>query len=73
MWALKLQHAGSLVEARELGSCGAWAQLPCGMWDPSSPIRDGTGIARRILYHGTTREVPSLPFLLSPLSFQLWS
>ena len=31
-----LQHSRSLVEARGLSSCGAWAQLPCSMWDLSS-------------------------------------
>ena len=35
-----LQHVGSLVEAGELKSCGARAQLPRGMWDLSSPARD---------------------------------
>ena len=61
------EHVGSvvcgtraLVEALELSSCGVQAQLPCGMWDLSSLTRDRTHvpcIARRILYHWTTREV----------------
>ena len=60
-----LRHIGSLVEARELSSCGTWAQLPRGMWDLSSPTRDGTRIpciGRWILYHWTTREVPRNQF-----------
>ena len=55
-----LRHMGSLVEAYELSSCGTRAQLPRGMWEPSSPTRDRTHvpcIGRRILYHWTTREV----------------
>ena len=49
-----LRHAGSLVEACELSSCGSWAQLPRSMWDLSSLTRDRTCvpcIGRRILYH----------------------
>ena len=56
-----LRHAGSLVKARELSSCGARAYLPHCMWDLSSPTRDWTHvpcIGRWILYHWTTREVP---------------
>ena len=40
MWLCSLQHAGSLAEARELSSCGSWAQLSLGTWDPSSQTRD---------------------------------
>ena len=80
-WALQLQyagsrarglcslwHTGSLVEACELSSCGARAQLPRGMWDLSSLTRDRTHvpcIGRRILYHWTTREVPSVCFKIA--------
>ena len=49
-----------------LASCGAQAQLPCGMCGLSSSTRDWTHIphtGRQILNHWTTREVPSL---LSP-------
>ena len=56
-----LRHAGSLVEARELSSCGTWAQLPHSMWDLSSLTRDRTCvpcIVRWILYRWTPREVP---------------
>ena len=51
-------HVGSVV-------CGTRAQLPHGMWDPSSLTRDRTHIpciARRTLYHWTTREVPLVLF-----------
>ena len=60
------ERAGSVVVARGLSSCAAWA-LECvglvarGMWDLSSPTRDPTRvpcIGRRILKHCTTREVP---------------
>ena len=53
----------SLVEARGLSSCGAWAQLPHGMWDLSSLTRDQTHIpciGRWILNHWTAREVPGM-------------
>ena len=56
-----LRHTGSLFEACRLSSCGTQAQLPCGMWDLSSPTRDRTCVpclGRQILYHWTTREVP---------------
>ena len=51
----------ALVEVRELSSCSAWAQLPRGMWDLSSLTGNQTRIpciARRILHHWTTREIP---------------
>ena len=60
-----LRHVGSLVEAQELSSCGTRAQVPRGMWEPSSPTRDRTRvpcIGRQILYHWTTREVPGQYF-----------
>ena len=59
-----LWHAGSLVEARKLSSCGAWDSLPHGMWDLSSPTRDQTRVpcsGRQILYYWTTRKVPGIP------------
>ena len=62
-----LQHAGSLVKACELNSCGARVQLPHGMWDLSSSTRDRTHIpciGRWILYHWITREVPPSVFEL---------
>ena len=52
----------ALVEARELSSCGMRAWLPHSMWDLSSLSGDQTRvpcIARWILYHWTTREVPT--------------
>ena len=64
----------SLVEARELGSCGVWAWLPHGMWDLSSLTRDQTRvpcIVRRILYHWTTREVPQPFFLRNCFPFKI--
>ena len=66
-----LQHVGSLVEVGELNCCSAWAYLPCGMWDLSSPTGDQTCvhcIGRWILYHWTTREVPKLFLLDSVLA-----
>ena len=72
--SLQLWHTGS--RACRLSSCGmqhslvvacglqsAQAQLPCGMWDLSSPTRDQTRvpcIGRQILNYWTTREVPRL-------------
>ena len=63
------EHMGSLVcgsralvELCELSSCGMRAQLPHGMWDLSSLTRDRTHIpciGRWILYHWTTRKVPT--------------
>ena len=68
VWAsLQLWLAGS--RARGLSSCGARAKLPRGMWDLSFPTRDQTGIpciARPILNHWTTREVPTCMY------FPLW-
>ena len=57
-WALSLRLMSSVVVAHGLS---------CGMWDLSSPTRDRTCvpcIGRRILYQWTTREVPSLAFLI---------
>ena len=58
--------------ASGFSSGGTQAELPCGVWDLSSLTRDQTciSIERQILNHWTTREVPALLFLLSPL-FQL--
>ena len=47
--------------ALELSSCGAWAELPRGIWNLSFLLRDRTHIpriGRQILNHWTTREVP---------------
>ena len=71
-------HMGSLLEVPGLSSWSTWAQLPCGMWDLSSPTRNWTCIpyiGRQICNHWTKiSEVPlrlslewSLP-LLSPLA-----
>ena len=41
--------------------CTVHAQLPHGMWDPSSPVRDQTHVPyteRQILNHWATRQVP---------------
>ena len=62
-WPLQLQLAGSVVVVHGLSSCGTPAQLSRSMWDLSSLTRDGTSIpciARRILNHWNTREVPQL-------------
>ena len=62
VWVQQLRCAGSVVAVRRLFSCGPRAQLPCGMWDLSSPTRDRTRVpcfGRRILNHWTTKEVPS--------------
>ena len=68
-WDLSLQRMGfSLVVAHGLSSCGARAQLPCGMWDLSSLTRDLTRVpcfGRWILKHWTTREVPSCFFVVA--------
>ena len=55
------EHVGSVYAAHRLSSCGVQAQLPRGMWDLRSPVRDWTSIpciGRQILNHWTTREVP---------------
>ena len=52
-----------LVTACWLGSCGVWTQLCQGMWDLSSPTRDGNHApctGRRILNPQSTRKVLSL-------------
>ena len=86
MWALQLWCAAlecmssvvcstwALVEARKFSSCGTQAQLPQGMWDLTSLTRDRTRIpciARQILYHWTTREVPRERIYLSTHSDML--
>jgi len=61
---LSLQCTDSKVH--RLSSCSAQALLPCGLWDLGSPTRDWTNvlcIAKWILNHWTTREVPYRPFL----------
>ena len=59
----KLQHAGSLLCHAGSGVVAHRLKLLLGMWDLSSLSRDGTlssYIARRILNHWTTSEVPVL-------------
>ena len=44
-----------------LSSCGAWAQMPLGMWDLSFWTKDQTPVScidRWILNHQTTMEFP---------------
>ena len=58
---------------RGFSSCGSRAYLPGGVWNLGSSVRNQTHvpcIARLILNHWTTREVPGYPFLNSrgPLS-----
>ena len=66
-------RGSSLVVAHRLCSCDAQAtdsmpaQLPCGTWGLSSPIRDQTSvpcIGRWILNHWTTREVLTVIFYI---------
>ena len=64
--ALSLRCTDSLVVAHKLSSYGTWAQLHRGMWDLSSLAWDWTlvlCVARQILNHWTTREVPATMFL----------
>ena len=66
MWDLSLWRVDSLVVLCGFSSCGLQVSLLCGMWDLSSQTGDQTGIpciARQILNHWTTREVPHLPLL----------
>ena len=51
-----------------LSSCGGWALLLCSIWNVSTLTRDQTHlpcIARWILNHWTTREVPGYLFWIS--------
>ena len=61
------EHTGlGVAVCGPLSRCGAQAQLPCSLWDLSSPTRDRTCvpcIGRWILNLWTTREVPFLSFL----------
>ena len=60
-----LRHAGSFIVAHGLSSWGEQAKLLHGTWDLSSPTRDWTHapcIARWILNHQTTGEVPTQEF-----------
>ena len=65
-----LECAGSIVAALGFFSCGAQAQLPCGIRDPSFPTRDRTRvpcIGRRIPNHWTIREAPQSVFSIPGL------
>ena len=56
-----LCHAGSFTVVHRLPNCNSWAQLLHSMWDLSFPTRDLIYIhciAKQILNHWTTREVP---------------
>ena len=74
-WPLQLWCTGSRAHGlcswqHTDSSCGAWAQLPRGMWDLSSLTRDRTSvpcIVRQILCHWTTKEVPRVIFLYTVL------
>ena len=60
-WLLRV-----LVAACGIFRCGAWAKLPRGMWDLSSPTRAVTRVPlhwKADSNHWTTREVPSFKFL----------
>ena len=59
---------GPSLQREDFSSCPhTRAQLPCGMWDLSSPTRDQTQVpytGMRILNHWTTREVPLIVKIL---------
>ena len=66
-WAARtLRHTGfssrgAWVPELGLGSGGAWASLPCGLWDLCFWIRDQIRvpcIGRQLLNHWATREAP---------------
>lgn len=64
---------GRHIDSRALGlsSCRAWAQLPRGKWDPSSPTRDQTHvpcIGSWVLNHWTTREILIYLFLVTQMT-----
>ena len=66
---------GRHIDSRALGlrSCSAWALLPQGKWDPSSPTRDWTHvpcIGSQVLNHWTTREVPTYLFLVTQMTLE---
>ena len=65
VWS-QLRHVGSFIAAHRFSSCGTWVYwfMACGIISASQP--DGTHvpcIARRILNHWTTWEVPKGYFL----------
>ena len=65
---VSLHLTESCVVTHGLSHCGSQAQLLCGMRDLSSLTRDQTCvpcIARQILNHWTTREVPNLVTLIA--------
>ena len=77
-----LASLGIFAVAHRSRSCGMWAQLLHGAWDRSSPTKEWTNVpcvARQILNHWPTREVPPEPFnnstflhkLLAP-AFLIW-
>ena len=62
----------SLAVAHRLSSCGTQALLLHGMWDLSSQTRDQTCIpciARQILNHRPTREVPCVKSIIKLLQY----
>ena len=75
--SLVVVHMGSIccfwaAEHVGFGSCGTQAQLPQGIWNLRSPARDWTHtsyIARQVLNHWTTREVPWWDFKWAPSGF----
>ena len=69
----QLQHAGSVVVAHGLSSCGSWAQLLCGIWDlprpgiePMSPAV--TGRLLTIVPPGKSQE-----FLIRLVEFAIYT
>lgn len=65
MWDLSLRCTHSLVVSHRLSSCSVQAWLLLGVWNLCSPTRARTCvlcIARRILNHEATREVPQFFF-----------
>ena len=72
---LESQLTGEMVVAGKLSSCSMWSLehmgFSCSMWDLNSPTRDQTRvpcIARWILNHWTTREVPGYILMLILIS-----
>ena len=60
-----LSSHSSRAPERRLSSCGSWAQLLRGMWDPPGPGLEPVSprIGRQTLNHCATREAPKSSFL----------
>ena len=72
---LPLQCTDSLVVMHRLSSCGTQPLLLHGTWDLSSQARDQTCvpcIARQIINHWPTREVPCVKSIINLLQSSNW-